>query len=185
MTSSARVPARRGFSVAEILVALMIMALLSAVIIPSIGGHVRRSDAGRIAADLTVLQSAIHAFAADVHRYPLNVSQLMNPINGSGFDVNGAPFPSNLTPKWKGPYIERDPSTSLGVVGLNTTFSTLAGSNAISYLTISLTSVPLRDFENIEAILDEGTASSTSSTAGAVRYSSTATTLTFLAVPLR
>lgn len=179
-----RVRKKQGFSVAEILVALMIMALLSAVLIPAIGGHVRRSDAGRIAADLTVVQSAIHSFAGDIHRYPANVSELMNAVTGLSTDVNGAPFPANLTPKWKGPYLERDPSTSLGVVGLNTTFGTLVGANGITYLTIMLTSVPSTDFGNIEAILDEGTATSTSSTAGAVRYSAGTTTLTFLAVPL-
>jgi prepilin-type N-terminal cleavage/methylation domain-containing protein len=172
----------KGFSIAEILVALSIIAILSAVLIPTLGGHIRRSDAGRISSDLTAMQSAIHAFAEDVHRYPGSVTDLLVAIDGSGFDVNGAPYPANLTPKWKGPYLERDPSTSLGVVGLNTSFGTLAGANAITYLKITLTSVSFKDFQTIEDILDSGTPSSTSSTLGVVRYSGT--TLTYLAVPL-
>jgi general secretion pathway protein G len=175
---------RLGFSIAEILVALTIIAILAAVLIPGLSGHVIRSDAGRIASDLTVLQTAIENFASDVHRYPANITQLTTAITGTDTDVNGANYPTNLVPKWKGPYVNRDVFGNLGTVAMNSSFGTLAGANSITYVTITLTAVQQRDFANIEDILDTGTTSSTSSSAGIVRWSSTNSSLTFLAVPL-
>lgn len=180
-----RLTRKIGFTIAEILVALSILAILAAVLIPSLSSHVIRSDAGRIASDLTALQTAIQSFSSDVHRYPLNTTELTTALTGASNDLNGAPIPSSLQAKWKGPYVSRDVFGNIGIATLSTTFTAVVGDNSITYVAITLTGVSASDFANIEDILDSGTRSSTSSTKGSVRWTSASGgTLTFLALPL-
>jgi hypothetical protein len=87
--------------------------------------------------------------------------------------------------KWKGPYVQKDAISPSGIGTFTSTFSQVAGTNGINYLSVSLTNVSAADFARIEDLLDEGNSSSTSSTSGLVRYSSTNSTLTYLALPIQ
>jgi general secretion pathway protein G len=68
---------KRGFSLAEILVAIAIIAVVGAIVIPSIGGQLRSGDESRVQQDLTTLRTGAEQFLADVRRYPNSVGQLV------------------------------------------------------------------------------------------------------------
>jgi hypothetical protein len=107
------------------------------------------------------------------------VSQLTTAVTGT--DITGAAIPPALQAKWKGPYISRDQIANTG--GGNTIQSTFVSSS--SYLAVAVTVASGGpDFANLEAILDEGTASSSSSTLGNIRMSGT-TNILFLALPIQ
>ena len=74
---------KRGFSLGEILVAVAIIAVMAAVVIPSIGSQLNKGDVGRIESDLTGLRSGVEQFLADVRRYPASVSQLVTSISAT------------------------------------------------------------------------------------------------------
>ncbi len=192
-SATERTNARRGFTLAEVLVTLAIIAVMAAVLLPALNQQLSKGDTGRLASDLTNIQTAAQAFISDVHRYPTTFGQLTTGIaNGlsqaavvGAFALNSdgttSSIPSTLQAKWKGPYIARDALTTTGGGGtISPNFSAV-----VSYLTVSVTNVDRTDFSNIEATLDEGTASTTSSTAGSIRYSSGSSILTFLALPIQ
>jgi prepilin-type N-terminal cleavage/methylation domain-containing protein len=173
---------RRAFSIAEILVALAIMAILSAVIIPRMNAHISEADAANIAGDLVTIQGAIKAFASDVHRYPGKIKQLSEIIDGNAKDINASSYPSNLVGNWQGPYLVRDLTDYIGIADIDASIKPVTGDNGVKYATIQINNLPFTEFAKIEKILDAGTSDATSSTAGVITYSGT--TLKFLAVPL-
>ena len=176
---------RRGFTLAEVLVTLSIIAIMAAVLLPALNSQIGKGDAGRVASDLTNIQTGAQAFLSDVHRYPGSLTHLTNIIATNQNDLQGNAYPSTLVAKWKGPYVQKDAVSPSGIGTFVTNFTTATGSNSISYLTVQLTNVSFQDFARIEDLLDEGNSSSTSSTSGLVRWSSTASTLSYLALPIQ
>lgn len=61
---------RRGFSLVELLVALLITAILASLAIPSISVIVRRADAARVVADLDAIRVAALDYYAANGAYP-------------------------------------------------------------------------------------------------------------------
>ncbi len=182
--------ARHGFSLTEILVALAIIAILSAVLMPAVNSQLGKSDAARAASDLVAVQTAVQSFMGDVHRAPQTVAQLTTKIKTSDNDLgnansvppsSAAPFADYLVANWRGPYLSRDVVGQTRLGNIQDAFSVTTVGTSF-YLTVTMTSVASQDWTQIEAILDEGTSSSTAAVSGTVRY--TGTTLTFLAVPL-
>jgi general secretion pathway protein G len=99
---------KRGFTLAEILVAVAIIALLTAVILPTIGGRLRQSQASAIASELTNLTTAINAYRENVLKYPYKLDLLTNtPVAGTSADICGTLMVALNVNKWQGPYLAR------------------------------------------------------------------------------
>jgi prepilin-type N-terminal cleavage/methylation domain-containing protein len=175
-----------GFTLAEVLVTLAIIAVMAAVLLPALNQQLAKGDTGKLASDLTSIQTASQAFLSDVHRYPDSVAQLTTGIGATSQDINGTYIPATLLPRWKGPYLGRESlNTTGGGLTVSPAFIKTASSGTTSYLTIVVTGNPTlgsNDFNNLEAILDEGTG--TSSSTGSIRQSGTNSIL-FLALPIQ
>lgn len=172
---------RRGFTLAEVLVTLAIIAVMAAVLLPALNQQIAKGDTGRLASDLTNIQTAAQAFVSDVHRYPTTISQLTTAVTGNALNADGSTssIPSALQAKWKGPYLSRDALSTTGGGGtIVTTFSALNSYLAVSVSTTSAST----DWAALEAVLDEGTGNSSST--GNVRMSGT-TNVVFLALPIQ
>lgn len=177
---------RYGFTLAEVLVTLSIIAIMAAVLLPALNSQIGKGDAGRVASDLTNIQTGAQAFLSDVHRYPANLTHLTSQITVGQTDMLGNSYPSQLAAKWKGPYVQKDAVTPSGIGTFVSAFTTATGTNSINYLTVQLTGVSIQDFARIEELLDENISTSTSSTSGLVRWSSTSGgTLSYLALPIQ
>lgn len=88
--------ASRGFTLVELLLVLVILAVLAAVVVPK---FTKRSEQARIAAattDIANLGTALDAFEIDVGRYPSSDEGLKALMEQ----------PSNAK-DWKGPYLKR------------------------------------------------------------------------------
>lgn len=180
---------RIGFTLAEILVALAILAALAAVLIPSVAGQIAKSDATRTLQDITNIRTGIEQFVADVHRYPGKVSHLANPITGAQRDVNINVYPAGLVGKWKGPYLARDSmpggyQTGFGAV-VRDSLVQLTFQPTVSYVTVVIAGITQTDFNRMDAEID-GTVGATT---GLLRWvtggGSGVDTVKFLAIPIQ
>lgn len=117
-----RAPARAGrrracggFTILELLVALVISAVLAVAVFPRVARWIEQADATRSAADLTALRTGIQAFEVNVRRHPSRLSHLTTPITASDVDLDGLAYGSSAAGRWKGPYL----STMLPDVALS------------------------------------------------------------------
>lgn len=175
---------RPGFTLAEILVMLAIMAVLAAVLVPTITNQIRKGDVNAISGDLTSLRGGIEAYVSDVHRYPASLQQLIDPtaVTG-GNDVLGNAIPSGLSNRWGGPYIDRVDVTGGLTTGfggvLKNTFGTTT-INGVPYLRVDITGVDEADFADVDEVID----GSANSTTGRLRWVTASSTIQFMALPV-
>lgn len=183
-----------GFTLAEILVALALIALLAAVLLPTVAGQILKGDASRVSQDLEAVRAGIDQFLADVHRYPGSYSDLSTTITTvavENFDVHGAAYPQGLVNRWSGPYVTKDTS-DLGVVEtgfggmIQNGFGKTLNTNNVNYLTVRIVGISAADFDKIDAQVDGPSVSPAGRTTGLLRFvSATGDTTKFLAVPIQ
>jgi len=178
----------RGFTLAEILVALALMALLAAVLLPTVAGQILKGDAGRTVQDLSAVQSGAQQFLADVHRYPGKYSDLSKIITTANTDILSATYNAGLVAKWKGPYVMKDTVNSVVETGfggsIQNTFGKYLNTNGINYLGVVVLGISGPDFDKIDEQIDGAPANRT---AGLLRWATGAgvDTTKFLAIPIQ
>lgn len=172
-----------GFTLAEVLVTLALIALLAAVLLPTVAGQILKGDSSRVTQDIEAVRSGMEQFLADVHRYPGKYSDLAKLITTSNTDINGATYPSGLVSKWGGPYVTKDTSNAVVPTGfganITNVFTKTLHTNGVNYVTVSITGIDSLDFYRLDAAF-EGTADSTK---GRLRWSGGTTK--YLAIPIQ
>jgi len=178
-----------GFTLAEILVALALIALLAAVLLPTVAGQILKGDAARVTQDLDGVRTGITNFLADVHRYPAKYSDLSKLITTSDLDINAAAYTSGLTKQWAGPYVMKDTQnavieTGYGAIMLNG-FVKTTNTNNVSYVTVRIAGIAQADYDKLDQQIDGvGTACPACRSSGLLRLT-TGDTTRFLAVPIQ
>lgn len=106
---------RRAFTLGEILIAVAIMAIMSALIVPTIMERIRQANAAALKQQLQNITTAILTFREHVGEYPQELYQLTVPIEVGDKNICGnaavSPSPGYVTSevnKWKGPYLTYD-----------------------------------------------------------------------------
>lgn len=95
---------RRGFTLAEVLVTVTIVAVLAAVMVPAVINQVQKGDVPSAGQDMDGIRTAITTFAADVRHFPHSLSQLGGTfLPAASNDITGNSFGGD-TAYYRGPY---------------------------------------------------------------------------------
>lgn len=181
---------RRGFTLAEILVALALIALLAAVLLPTVAGQILKGDAGRVMQDLEAVRSGIDQFLADVHRYPDRYSELSTALKTTATDINGASISAGLRSKWAGPYVTKDTTDGVVQTGfggdIQDQLKIEQNTNGVNYVTVVILGIAAPDFDRIDNQID-GTTSPGGRLTGLLRFVSSGgvDSTKFLATPIQ
>ena len=120
----------RGFTLIEMLIVIVVIAVLASIVVPRLFGAGRKAKEAKLRAELHNLRNAIQAFYGDHGVYPTQLSHLTATTN---------PDTSTYKGEWNGPYIKeipKDPMTgstnwnytsSTGEIHSSATGSTLDG----------------------------------------------------------
>lgn len=186
--------ARKGFTLAEVLVTVSIVAILSAVVVPSVVRQIDKGDTGRVAQDVSNIRVGVEQFVSDVRKYPGDVGQLTHTIAGvTDLDlVGGAAYTTNQQNRWKGPYVSKD-STGMLKTGFGWSFLpqffkdtfALVGTTVTPGLAIeTAATLDSTQILSLDSLIDDGNILT-----GAVRYEKSGTAkigkLKVLLVPIQ
>ena len=96
---------RQGFTLIEVLVTLILLAVLAAAVFPVVTKQSDSADPVRAASDLAAIRAGVEAFRLDVRpNWPADLEDLAyKPVAGDP-DLNGNAF--DHADKWKGPYLD-------------------------------------------------------------------------------
>ncbi|MDG2090911.1 MAG: type II secretion system major pseudopilin GspG [Gammaproteobacteria bacterium] len=88
-----------GFTLIEIMVVVAVIALLGAMIGPTLFNKVQQAEETRVAQDIRAIESALRFYRLDNYRYPTQGQGLNALIN----------TPADAEDRWNGPYLESMP----------------------------------------------------------------------------
>jgi general secretion pathway protein G len=100
---SRSVSSRRGFTLLELLVVMVIIGLLAGYVGPKFFGQIGKSEVKAAKAQLDALQKALDQYRLDVGRYPSTDQGLAVLVTKPADE-----------PKWAGPYLARPCPRTLG-----------------------------------------------------------------------
>lgn len=106
---------RRGFTLLEIVAALIILGILGAVLYPTIGAQLRGSRSAALARQLEALREAIANYQDNVGQFPASLQQLVVSPTFGALDLCGNTLSGAERNRWRGPYLQRDVSGDLPV----------------------------------------------------------------------
>jgi general secretion pathway protein G len=90
-------PRPRGFTLLELLVVILIIALLVGIVAPRLLGQVSKSEVTAARAQLDALDKAVQAYRLDTGKFP-SASQGLRALVTAPSDE----------PRWRGPYLQGD-----------------------------------------------------------------------------
>jgi general secretion pathway protein G len=90
---------RRGFTLVEIMIVVVVLGILAAVIIPNLFGQTDKAMVSRARADIATLATEVNAFRLDMHRVP---------TQDEGLGVLRVAPEGDDAANWKGPYATKD-----------------------------------------------------------------------------
>ena len=102
----------RGFTLVELLVVVVVLAVLAAIVLPKFMDSGKRSKESALRSDLKLVRNAISLFRNDTGVYPLTLDDLVAtaaPAKGSDGTADVALTAST----WHGPYIQSVPTDSV------------------------------------------------------------------------
>ena len=162
----------RGFSMVEVLVAVGIIVIITAIVVPMVARRLDEGKAGTLASTLDALRHGVLEYRADVRRYPTHLRYLAA-APGSAVDICNQTVPSSFLAGWRGPYIDRSMTTSGLLVGGMTVLDSIGRvaftSSTTGDLTIRVTDVDSTIARRIEREQDV----TADFAAGAIRWTQT------------
>lgn len=152
---------RAGFTLMEILVALVLIGLLVGTLLPSVVSQVSRGEVNRVAEDLDGVLDAAKTFRVDVSRWPGDLEDLYSAPTTGDAPVTGGSYPAGLAAKWSGPYFEAGAlkgdtlPTALGGVVVNSVTQTRWGGK--DFITLRVKNVVASDAQALSLQIDGDT----------------------------
>lgn len=161
---------RRGFTLIELAVGLVIIAMLAGVVVPQVVARLTSGQTASMGASLQSVQTAIINYRTDVGRYPRLLSYLTTAPTGSSVDTCNRTLPTASVNAWRGPYLNR----TLTTAGLRTSSGLIQDSirrNPTTYSTtgtirLTASTVDIEVVDELEANYD----AAVDSAAGAIQY---------------
>ena len=91
----------KGFTLIEMLIVIVVIAILALIVIPRLLGAGRKAKEASLRADLHQLRNSIQQFEADMGDYPAALADLM----GAAAPVTGGNSVTLDGTAWQGPYL--------------------------------------------------------------------------------
>ena len=95
---------RSGFTLPEVLVTVAIVAVLAAIVVPTVTNQIGKGDDTNIATNVTSLRTGVTAFVSDVRKFPSRIQHLLTEPAGTDSSLTGD-YGATFASRWRGPYL--------------------------------------------------------------------------------
>jgi general secretion pathway protein G len=102
---------RKGFTLVELLVVIVVLAVLAAIVLPKFMDSSTRSKESSLKTDLKLMRNAVSLFQADIGKYPNSLADLAETDKAAVKGNDGAVVSGT---DWHGPYLETVPTDPVG-----------------------------------------------------------------------
>lgn len=157
---------RRGFGLIEALVALTVLAILAAVLLPATAAFAAADRVTRSISDLGRVEAALAEFTLDVDQCAGNLEQLVFPIDGADLDIFGGGYNPAAQGRWVGPYFH----LALPAAGPVTGVGTITGLRLVETTPDDIPGIVVAGDLFDAAALDRAVDSGDGAAAGLVRW---------------
>lgn len=99
---------RRGFTVIEVIIAIILIAAMSAAVIPALMGRIRDAQTAAISQTVFALSQAVFEYRKAVTLYPPALRYLAVKPIASTTDACGTAIGTSNANNWRGPYVSRE-----------------------------------------------------------------------------
>lgn len=161
---------RRAFTVIEIVVAVFILALMSAAIIPALMGRIRDAQSSALSQTLFSLSLAVFEYRKAVSVNPSQLIQLAGKPIATDDDACGNNIGATNVNNWRGPYVSREllsAGVGIGDARIANQLSRVAGPPVVLYIDVEFV-----DAQAATAIDRAYDGQTDTPTTGTVRYTS-------------
>lgn len=104
---------KKGFTLIELMVVMIILGLLAALVVPRMFGRIGQAKANAARAQIELFGTALDSFRLDVGRYPTSAEGLQSLVTQvSGIDNWNGPYLKKIEiplDPWNNPYIYESP----------------------------------------------------------------------------
>ena len=107
---------QRGFTLVELLVVIVVLAVLAAIVLPKFMNSSARSKESSLRSDLKLMRNAVSVFQADIGKYPSTLADLSETDKTKVKDQDGNVVKAT---DWHGPYVEAVPTGPIAGAALN------------------------------------------------------------------
>jgi prepilin-type N-terminal cleavage/methylation domain-containing protein len=94
---------RAGFTLPEVLVTVAIVAILAAVVVPTVTNQIGKGDDANLTSNVSSMRTGITAFVSDVRKFPSRVQHLLVKPAAGDSALDG-PYGALAVNRWRGPY---------------------------------------------------------------------------------
>ena len=109
---------RSGFTLVELLIVIIVIAVLAAIAIPKFVNSSERSKESSLHADLKLVRDAVELYHNDTTAYPSTLADLAaTAAPAAGVDSSGAAL-TIVAANWHGPYLATVPTDPVSLNGL-------------------------------------------------------------------
>lgn len=115
----------RAFTLVELLIVIVVLAVLAAIVIPKFGDSSTRGKESSLKADLKTVRNAIELFKADTGAYPAALADIAGTSAPTGGKDSAGGAKTITAGDYKGPYISSVPNDPVSGSALN--YSVAAG----------------------------------------------------------
>lgn len=94
-----------GFTLAEVLVTIAIIAIIAAAVVPAVTSQIVKGDETTVTSAVSTMRTSITTFVSDLRTFPSRLSQLtVIPTALTDTALAGTPYSAAQVGRWKGPY---------------------------------------------------------------------------------
>ena len=172
---------RRGFTVMEVIIAIFMIAVISAAVIPALMNRIRDAERSALAQTLFSLSLAVVEYRKAVSVNPSRISYLSTTPGATGTDACNNTLGATTAGNWRGPYVTRELLTSgvgIGDATINDALRRVPGPPTMLFIDVA--NVDAKIAADLDAQFDGATATPTT---GTVRYTAAAIPNTLPAAP--